>query len=95
MHDYTTSLSYLSQCSKKGKQTSMGGAHLLAASRLGLGMARRLSPGVALVSGSTLASDGACPVSLLLLRAGMPPARALPCSQACSHSWDPRPPEAV
>ena len=86
MHDDTTFLlNHFSPCSKKDKQVPIGGAHLLAASRLGLGMARRLSPGVALVSGSALASDGACPVSLLLLRAGIPPARAAPYPQACSH----------
>ncbi len=96
MHDDITSLlNHSSLCGKEDKQISISGAHLLAASRLGLGMARRLSPGVPLLSGSTLASDGACAVSLLLLRAGMPSARAAPCSQACSHSEATRLPEAV
>ena len=70
-------------CSKENRHflvmTVVSGAHLLAASRLGLGIARRLSPGAPLASGSALASDGGCPVSLLLLRAGMPSARAAPC----------------
>lgn len=51
----------------------MDHTHLLAASRFGLDMDRLFSPeGVPFGSGSPRPSEGACPVSLLLLRGGMP-----------------------